>query len=97
LLTDHGRNFTPAIFRETCKILSIKQLFTTAQQPQLKGYLEKWHRTFCDGIELCQRERKYLGHAGIIRFNVLQKHVVWGSKHVPFYMLHGREMVLPSL
>jgi transposase InsO family protein len=33
LLSDQGRNFTSAFFRETCKILGVKQLFTTAYHP----------------------------------------------------------------
>jgi hypothetical protein len=33
LLTDQGRNLTSDFFHETCKILGIKQLFTTAYHP----------------------------------------------------------------
>jgi transposase InsO family protein len=33
-LTDHGRKFISAFFRESCKFLGIKQLFTTAYNPQ---------------------------------------------------------------
>ena len=39
LISDQGRNFTSAFFRETCKIIGIKQLFTTAYHPQSNGKL----------------------------------------------------------
>jgi transposase InsO family protein len=39
-LSDQGRNFTSAFFRETCKILGVKHLFTTAYHPQANGILE---------------------------------------------------------
>jgi len=45
LISDQGRNITSAFFRETCKILGIKQLFTIAYHPQENGKLERFHRT----------------------------------------------------
>jgi hypothetical protein len=46
LITDQGRNFTSAFFRETCKILGIKQLY----HPMSNGKLEKWHRSLAEGL-----------------------------------------------
>jgi transposase InsO family protein len=37
LIIDQGRNFTSSFFRETCKILGVKQIFTTAYHPQANG------------------------------------------------------------
>jgi transposase InsO family protein len=48
LLSDQGRNFTSAFFREPCKILGIKQLFTTAYHPQTNEKLERYYRTLCE-------------------------------------------------
>jgi transposase InsO family protein len=50
LLNDQGRNFKSAFFRETCKILGVKQLYTTAYHPQANGILERWHRSLCEGL-----------------------------------------------
>jgi len=41
LITDQGRNFTSEFFRETCKILGIRQIFTTAYNTQANGILER--------------------------------------------------------
>ena len=50
LMSDKGRNFTLVFFRETCKILGVKQLFTKAYHPQSNGILERWHRSLCEGL-----------------------------------------------
>ena len=50
LLSDQEKNFTSAFFRETCKILGVKQLFTTAYHPQGNGCLERWHKSLCEGL-----------------------------------------------
>ena len=47
LLSDQGRNFTSAFFKETCKILGVKQLFTTAYHPMSNGKLERFHKSLC--------------------------------------------------
>jgi hypothetical protein len=40
LISDQGRNFTSSYFRVTCKILGVKQIFTTAYHPQVNGELK---------------------------------------------------------
>jgi transposase InsO family protein len=50
LLSDEGRNFTSTFFRETYKILGVKQLFTTAWHPSSNGQIERWQRSLCEGL-----------------------------------------------
>jgi len=50
LITDQGRNFTSEFFWETCKILGIRQIFTTAYHPQANGILEHWHKTISESL-----------------------------------------------
>lgn len=47
LVTDQGRtrNFLSELFTETCKLLNIKKLKTTAFHPQINGQVERIHRT----------------------------------------------------
>jgi transposase InsO family protein len=45
LVTDNGRNFTSIFFNETCKILGVNHLTTTAYYPQANGPVERLHRT----------------------------------------------------
>lgn len=48
VLTDQGANFLSSIFKETCKILKIRKLQTTAFHPQSNGALERSHRTLTE-------------------------------------------------
>jgi hypothetical protein len=44
ILTDQGSNFLSEIFKNTCKMLKIKKLQTTAYHPESNGGLERSHR-----------------------------------------------------
>lgn len=50
LLTDQGRNFVSALFKETCRLLGIKKLQTTPYHPEGNGMVERLHRTLTDSI-----------------------------------------------
>ena len=50
LISDLGRKFTSAFFRQTCKILSIKEMLTTAYHPEANGKLERRHKSLCEGL-----------------------------------------------
>ena len=98
LISDQGRNFTSAFFRETCKILGIRQIFTTAYHPQANGKLERLHRTLAESLS------HYVNASGnnwdtLVPFFLMSfRNTPHGtSKFSPYYMLHGREMVIPSL
>ena len=98
LITDQGRNFTSVFFRETCKILGIKQLFTTAYHSQSNGKLQRWHKSLSEGLS------QYVNACGnnwdtlVPYYLMAYRNTPHGtSKYSPFYLLHGREMVLPSL
>ena len=45
LLSDRGASFTSSIIKELCKILGIKQLWTTPYHPQTNGLVERSHQT----------------------------------------------------
>lgn len=44
VLTDQGTNFLSNIFKQTCKLLKIEKIQTTAYHPQSNGALERSHR-----------------------------------------------------
>ena len=50
LVTDQGRSFTSVFFKETCKILGIKQVNTSAYHPQASGTIERYHKTMNQGL-----------------------------------------------
>jgi len=43
LITDQGRQFTSAFFQETCKILKIRKVRTSAYHAMSNGMVEKFH------------------------------------------------------
>ena len=48
ILTDQGTNFTSEMFKNTCKILKIEKLQTTAYHLENNGALERSHRTLAE-------------------------------------------------
>ena len=45
LLTDNGSQFLAKFFQNFCKILGIKQVFTSAYRPSTNGQTERFNRT----------------------------------------------------
>jgi transposase InsO family protein len=77
LITDQGRNFTSAFFRETCKILGIKQLLTTAYHPQANDKLERWHKSLAEGLSHYVNACGNDWETGTILFDGLSKSAAW--------------------
>ena len=48
ILTDQGTNFMSEVFKNTCKLLKIKKIQTTAYHPESNGVLERSHRTLAE-------------------------------------------------
>jgi transposase InsO family protein len=45
ILSDQGTNFMEQLFKDICKLLSIKKLHSTSYHPQTQGSVERSHRT----------------------------------------------------
>jgi transposase InsO family protein len=52
LVTDEGRSFTSAFIKETCKILVIQQMHSSAYNPRGNGTIERLHKTMNQGLSL---------------------------------------------
>jgi len=50
ILTDQGTNFLSEIFKNTCKLLKIDKIQTTAYHSESNGALERSHRTLAENI-----------------------------------------------
>ena len=97
LLTDQWRSFTSVFFKETCKILGIKQVNTSAYHPQASGTIERYHKTMNQGLS------HYVNASGtnwdtLIPFYLMAYRATphGTSGYTPYYLLHGREMILPT-
>lgn len=49
LVTDQGRSFMSAFFKETCRILGVKNLNSSAFHPQSNGVVERFPKTMHQG------------------------------------------------
>ncbi|CDF40678.1 unnamed protein product [Chondrus crispus] len=55
LLSDNGTQFTAKYFQNICRILGIRNVFTTKYHPQANGQVERFNRTILSAV------RKYIG------------------------------------
>ena len=97
LITDHGRVFMSSFFRETCKIRGIRKTNTTCYHPESNDMIERLHRDLHAGLS------HYVNSANtnwdiLVPFFLMAHRATPHSttKHSPFFLLHGREMILPS-
>jgi len=98
LITDQGRAFTSSFFfRETCKILGIRKTHITSCQPQSNGMIERLHRDLHAGLS------HYVNSANtnwdiLVPFYPMSHRATPHSTtgFSPFFLLHGREMILPN-
>ena len=56
ILTDQGTNFLSDLFKNTCKLLKIKKIQTTAFHPESNGGLERSHRVLAEYLRHYMRE-----------------------------------------
>jgi len=50
LQTDQGANFMREVFRNTCRILGIKKIQSTAFHPETQGSIERSHRMLAEYV-----------------------------------------------
>jgi transposase InsO family protein len=97
LLSDRGSNFPSSLFSEVCKILGVKQITTTAYHPQTNGALKRYHKTMHRGLS------HYINAAGTSWDTLVPLYLMAyrslphsSTGFTPYYLLHGREMVIPT-
>jgi transposase InsO family protein len=93
LITDRGRSFTSAFFKETCKILGIKKVETSAYHAMSNGRVERFHRVLHDSMS------HYIDSTGtnwdvVLPFFLMAYRTTPHSttKYSHFYLLHGPEI-----
>ena len=97
LVTDQGTNFMSSIFKETCKILQIKQIHCTSYHPQSNGSLERSHRTLVEYLRnFINRDMDNWDE--FIPFATFTYNTTphTSTEFTPFELLYGHKVVLPS-
>jgi hypothetical protein len=96
-VTDQGKSFTSAFFKETCNILGVKQIHSSAYNPRGNGMMERIHKTTNQGLS-------HYVNSYIRDWNTLIPFYIMayrGTPHGtsgfnPYYLLHGTEIILPT-
>jgi len=97
LITDQGPAFMSGFFKETCKILGIRKVHTSSFHPQSNGLTERFHRSLHDGLSHYVNASNTNWDVQVPFFLMAYRatpNTVTG--YSPFYLLHGREMLLPN-
>ena len=97
LITDQGPAFMSSFFQGTCKILGVRRLRTSSYHPQSNGVIERFHKSLHEGLS------HYINSTNtnwdtLVPFYLMSSRATPHSStgFSPFYLLHGREMVLPN-
>jgi transposase InsO family protein len=97
-MSDRGTEFLNPIINELCQLLSIKKVYTSAYRPQANGGTERVHRFINDCVSMYitkfEREWDLWIHASAFVHNTS---VITGTQGLtPFFLIFGREPVLPT-
>lgn len=98
LLPDQGKNFLSSLVKEVCNIYSIKKLNTTAYHPQTDGLVEGINSTLCQTLSMFtsrhQKDWDVFIPSFFLAFRISPNEATGDS---PFYILHGRQAILPMV
>jgi len=97
LSTDQGREFMSSFFQRTCKILGVRRMRTSSYDTSSNGMVEGLHRFLYSGLS----HYVNANHKNWDEFLSLYLMSRRATPHTttgysPFYLLHERDMVLPS-
>lgn len=97
ILSDQGTNFMGQLFKNICKLLSIKKLHSTSHHPQSQGSVERVHRTLNEYLRSFINKDTdnwddFLPYAAFT-YNTTPH---TATKLTPFELVYGRIATLPS-
>jgi transposase InsO family protein len=97
LLTDRGSNFVSHLFRDVCKLLGVKKIFTTAYHPQTDGPPERLNRFIVNALYsvVAKDQTDWDLFLRAIAFAYITS-VIEGLGFSPFEMVYARKPVLPT-
>lgn len=90
------RYFTSAFFQKTCKILRVRKVRTSAYHAKNNWMLERFHSHPWFYFTLHWLHRYELGCRVTIFFVAYRVTTHSTAKYSPFYLIHGREIVVPN-
>ena len=97
LLSDRGPNFLSAVILQVCKLMGVTKVNTSGYHPQCDGLVEKFNSTLINMLakSVEQHGRDWDCQLPYLLF-AYRVAVHDSTNYSPFYLLHGREPVLPT-
>ena len=96
ILTDRGTHFVNELLNSLCDRFGVKHRLSTAYHPQTNGLVERFNKTLCEVLAKLANEDKddwdLFVSSALFAYRT-RKHST--TRHEPFYLMHGREAVLP--
>lgn len=96
LLTDQGPNFVSAVMKNVCQFLNVDKLQTTPYHPQSNGMIERSHRVFKDIMShyVAKSQQDWDTWVPYVLM-AYRFHTQSSTGYSPYFLLHGRDPVLP--
>jgi len=96
LLTDRGTNFVSDLMKQVCKLLSIKQIQTTAYHPQANGATERYNQTLANSlsyyVEQSQRDWDQWIPYVVSAYNSIPH---TSTNETPYFLMFGQDYNMP--
>ena len=98
LLSDRGEAFLSQLMSEVNQVLGVKKVNTTAYHPQTDGLVERFNRTLTSMLSKCVERTgaDWDCHLPYVLF-AYRASMQESTRESPFFLLHGRDLRLPSV
>jgi len=95
VLSDLGTNFNSELFRHLCRRCAIKNIYTSSKHPQTNGEAERFIRFLTNALAMVAKmdQSDWDLHlpSSLFAYRISEK-----LMETPFYLLYGRDAILPS-
>ena len=97
IVSDQGRNFESALFREVCELFRVHKLRTTAYRPSANGQSERMNRTLLQALR-CFVNQKQTNWDKCVPFiaSAIRSSVNKQTGFTPNKLMLGREVTMPA-
>lgn len=96
ILSDRGKQFDCALFKEVCSLVNTTPLLTSGYHPQTNGLVERFNSTFLTSISMYVSSHKQDWDVYINGFLFAYRTSLHPStRDTPFFLNYGREPCMP--
>jgi transposase InsO family protein len=96
LLSDQGSHFCNQVVDSLCNKMKVRHRLSSAYHPQTNGLVERFNRTLCEVLAKCSSQYDedwdLFIPAALFAYRTSQHST---TRHEPFFLLYGRDALLP--